>query len=224
MYFLSLSRLPLSIASAIAQCYFLVVFVISVFVFAEEKVALLVESGKFAFCSPSRQVTLFRVLASAVCCGGLAMAAVSGLENTTPNKLLCCTWSGILFLLGSMVMSAVYQVVWSWLMNRVKEPFGKSLFLGFAGLTSTGIFALLFGWIGIVIGHYTGTEPFELPPAGPVLDGVLISCGMEYVLLFFLFASFVPDCCFFSVSCSTRPISSRCCLSRPCLRRSARCC
>jgi hypothetical protein len=175
MYFLSLSRLPLSIASAIAQCYFLVVFVISVFVFVEEKVTLHLSIT----CAKISQVTLFRVLSSAVCCGGLAMAAVSGLENSSQGLLLCCTWSGILFLLGSMVMSAVYQVVWVWLMNRVKEPFGKSLFLGFAGLTSTGVFALLFGWIGIVIGHYTGTEPFELPPAGPVLDGVLISCGME---------------------------------------------
>jgi hypothetical protein len=107
------------------------------------------------------------------------MVAVSGLENTQQSLLLCCTWSGILFLLGSMVMSAVYQVLWCWLTDRIKEPFGKSLFLGFAGIASAGVFALLFGWIGLVVGHYTGTEPFQLPPPGPVLDGVLISCGME---------------------------------------------
>ncbi len=71
-------------------------------------------------------------------------------------------------------------------MAPIKENFGKkSIFLGFAGLASTGFFSLVIGWIGVVVGDFSGWEKFELPPSGPALDGVLISCGME--LSFFLF-------------------------------------
>ncbi len=99
-YFLSLSRLPLSLASACSQCYFLIVFGISIVLFKDEK------------------VTIVRVVSIALCLGGLAMTAVSGLEgesmasnitmtnssSANPNsKLLCCAWDGYLFLFGSMV-------------------------------------------------------------------------------------------------------------------------
>ena len=166
LYFLALARLPLSLNSAIAQCYFVFVFVLSLLLFKEEK------------------ATLFRIVALAVCIGGVSMTAVSGLQQNSggDTHLLCCTWDGYLFLLASMVVSAVYQIMWSLVMRPVKDAFGNSLFLGFAGLASTGVSSLALTWIGLVIGNYSGLETFELPPVGPVLDGVFISCGMDFLL------------------------------------------
>jgi hypothetical protein len=59
----------------------------------------------------------------------LSLSAISGLHDSS-QQLECCTWSGYLFLFGTMVIASVYQVVWAKIMNPVKLAFGKSIVLG----------------------------------------------------------------------------------------------
>ena len=162
-YFMMEARLTLSVASAIVQCYFLLIFALSYFLLGEK-------------------ITLIKVVASIVCVAGLTMTAISGLDGGEASHLICCKYSGYLFMIGSMIISASYQVAWAYIMNPIKAPFGRALSLGFMGIASCGCSTLVVMWIGIIIGNYSGWEPFELPPVGRPLDGIVLTASMDFVL------------------------------------------
>lgn len=179
-YYMMEARVTLSVASAMVQCYFLIIFALSFLLLGE-------------------RITLIKVSSSVICVAGLVLVAVSGLQSDDGSgNLICCGWSGYLYLVASMIISALYQVMWAVIMDPVKGPFGRGLSLSFFGISFVGISALVIGWLGIVIGHFSGWEPFELPPAGVALDSVLIVCSMDFLLnlanllaIFFINPTFV---------------------------------
>ena len=67
-------------------------------------------------------------------------------------------------------------------MSPVKGRFGNSIVLGLFGIGFAGVFCLLIMWLGLIVGNYTGWERFELPPPGAALNGVFVSCAMDFVL------------------------------------------
>lgn len=162
-FLLMAARLNLSVASTISQCSFLITVAFSFFFLGE-------------------RITLIKAGASIVCVTGLLMTAFGSLIQDEVSNLVCCKWSGYLLLVGSMILDAGYQVAWAYIMNPIKAPFGRALSLGFMGIAATGCSTLFFGWIGVVVGNFTGWETFELPPSGPALNGVVLACSMDFVL------------------------------------------
>lgn len=72
-------------------------------------------------------------------------------------------------------------VAWARIMKPHEAAFGSTPILGLAGLGSIGAWTLSYTWIGIIIGHYSGLEPFEWP-YGVGLRNLLINCVLDLIL------------------------------------------
>lgn len=108
--------------------------------------------------------------------GGLCSSSSSGLVHLVDDPGI-----GFLCLLVSMVYVSGLQVLWVILFAPYRIAFGRSPSLGLLGMGAMGVVNLCLGWIGIVVGHYTGLETFELP-TGRALAGVLITGATDLVL------------------------------------------
>uniref|UniRef100_A0A8K9UKH6 Solute carrier family 35 member F5 n=1 Tax=Oncorhynchus mykiss TaxID=8022 RepID=A0A8K9UKH6_ONCMY len=149
----------------VAKISFFFCFVVSKNVIVWELVLLLVFS--LVFVSPglftlilaavfpsnsSDRFTLSKLLAVALCMGGVALVSFSSMDSPDGKGATGSLWS-----VAGAALYAVYIVMIKRKVDR-EDKLDIPMFFGFVGL-----FNLLLLWPGFLVLHYTGFEAFELP-------------------------------------------------------------
>lgn len=164
-YYVSLAHLSLSVNSSLNNTQFILVFVASLIFLAEK-------------------VNAYKLLGCAFALGGIVMIYFGSLPIANDSQ---STTEGYLWLVGSLVGSTIYIVLYCKIMGRVQEDWGVSSVLGLTSISMTGLSACLLTWVGVIIGNYTGLEPFAFPH-GKSLDqlfvGMLTDCLLNLAYLF----------------------------------------
>lgn len=204
-YYMALSRLPLAISSALLQGYFLLVFALSVPLLHERvTLAKLLSSllclaglGLTAWSglqsddpnnnllNVTSNVTFFLTSSSSSSSSSPSSSInffPSSFFSSSHGQLVCCPVWGYLFLAANIILASIYQVVWAYLMNPVRDTFQRSFFLGFFGISATGLSCLLICWIGIVVGNFTQWEVFSLPSSAAAWRLVGLGTALDFLL------------------------------------------
>ncbi|XP_029487197.1 solute carrier family 35 member F5-like [Oncorhynchus nerka] len=100
----------------------------------------------------SDRFTLSKLLAVALCMGGVALVSFSSMDSPDGKGATGSLWS-----VAGAALYAVYIVMIKRKVDR-EDKLDIPMFFGFVGL-----FNLLLLWPGFLVLHYTGFEAFELP-------------------------------------------------------------
>lgn len=161
-YYLSLTRTSLVVSNSIQNSVFVLVFVLSL-VFLQEK------------------ATFSRIVGIIVCVGGVVLLAFgsTGLSDGDPEF----SWMGGAFLLVALVFGAAYSVLYSWLFREENVRYGNSPVISLFAVALIGCSTLCLMWSGILIGAYSGLEPFAWPTLDQ-LKVLLFNASMDLILNF----------------------------------------
>ncbi|XP_070999595.1 solute carrier family 35 member F5-like isoform X3 [Oncorhynchus clarkii lewisi] len=105
----------------------------------------------------SDRFTLSKLLAVALCMGGVALVSFSSMDSPDGKGATVVSCSGSLWSVAGAALYAVYIVMIKRKVDR-EDKLDIPMFFGFVGL-----FNLLLLWPGFLLLHYTGFEAFELP-------------------------------------------------------------
>ena len=161
-WYVSLGMTDLEINTAVYNCNFLFVFVLSL--------ALLKE-----------KLTLPKSLGMWWCLGGLFLILIGNAPTSSTNNSNNSAL-GYVCLILSILAYAVYSVLFVKLIQPHAEHFGNTPFLGLAGVGVIGVFSLFFGPLGLFFAHISGWEVFEWPYGDAVIKGLIVSMILDLFL------------------------------------------
>jgi drug/metabolite transporter (DMT)-like permease len=160
-YYLSLTRTSLVVSNSVNNCVFVPIFILAV-VFLKET------------------LSIARVAGMLVSVGGVVMLAF-GSDNGTNEGVPDISVLGFVFLLIALVFGAVYSILFSWLFREENVKFGNSPIISLFAIAFIGLSTLTVMWAGVVIGHYSGLEPFVMPTLSQ-FEVLLFNALMDLIL------------------------------------------
>ncbi len=160
-YYLSLTRTSIVVSNAVQNSVFILIFALSVVFLGEV-------------------LTVMRVLSSVVCVGGVVLLAFGSAGLSSDGDPEFSLWGGF-FLAISLILGSAYAVVFSWLFRVENIKYGNSPIISLWAISFIGASTLLLMWAGLLIGHYSGLEPFVLPSL-PQFKMLLLNALMDLIL------------------------------------------